>query len=55
MRDLKTNRVFLNKKEAENMGLKFHLGHTGYLSKDPSQKVFLTKSSIQLNRLADMA
>ena len=37
------------------MGLKYHLGHTGYLHRAPSEKIFLTKSSIALNKLADMA
>lgn len=37
------------------MGLKYHLGHTGYLSKNASEKLFLTKSSISLNKLADLA
>lgn len=37
------------------MGLKYHLGHTGYLQRNQSEKLFLTKSSIQLNKLADMA
>ena len=55
MRDIKTNKVFLNKKEAEIMGLKYHLGHTGYLQRNPSDKIFLTKSSISLNKLADLA
>lgn len=31
MKNIKTNKIFLSKKEAENMGLKYHLGHTGYL------------------------
>ncbi len=37
------------------MGLKYHLGHTGYLQRNPSEKIFLTKSSISLNKLADLA
>lgn len=37
------------------MGLKYHLGHTGYLQRNPSERIFLTKSSISLNKLADMA
>ena len=37
------------------MGLKYHLGHTGYLAASKSEKLFLTKSSISLTRLADMA
>ena len=37
------------------MGLKYHLGHTGYLQRNPSDKIFLTKSSISLNKLADLA
>ena len=55
MRDIKTNKVFLIKKEAEIMGLKYHLGHTGYLQRNPSDKIFLTKSSISLNKQADLA
>jgi hypothetical protein len=47
--------LFLTKNEAENMGLKYHLGHTGYLQRNNSEKIFLTKSSIQLNKLADLA
>ena len=37
------------------MGLKYHLGHTGYLQRNQSDKLLLTKSSIQLNKLADLA
>lgn len=37
------------------MGLKYHLGHTGYLQRNPTEKIFLTKSSISLNKLADLA
>ena len=55
LKDLKTDKVFLSKKEAEVMGLKYHLGHTGYLQRNPSERIFLTKSSISLNKLADMA
>ncbi len=55
MKDIKTEKVFLNKKESEIMGLKYHLGHTGYLQRNPSERIFLTKSSISLNKLADMA
>eukprot|EP00347_Sterkiella_histriomuscorum_P001410 403372141 len=55
MKDIKTNKIFLTKKESEVMGLKYHLGHTGYLQKNPSEKIFLTKSSISLNKLADLA
>ena len=32
LRDFKTNKVFLNKRGAEEMGLKYHLGHTGNLA-----------------------
>jgi len=49
LRDLKTNKVYLTKKEAENMGLKYHLGHTGHVWSGPTssnEKIFLTKSSI---------
>ena len=54
-KEIKSNKVFLTKKESENMGLKYHLGHTGYLQRNPSEKIFLTKSSISLNKLADLA
>ena len=55
MKDIKTKKVFLTKKESEVMGLKYHLGHTGYLQRNPNEKIFLTKSSISLNKLADLA
>lgn len=55
MKDIKTEKIFLTKKESEVMGLKYHLGHTGYLQKNQSEKIFLTKSSISLNKLADLA
>ena len=55
LKNIKTNKVFLTNKEAENMGLKYHLGHTGNLQRNQSEKLFLTKSSIQLNKLADLA
>ena len=37
------------------MGLKYHLGHTGNVVRDPRTRFYLTKSSIQLNKLADKA
>jgi hypothetical protein len=37
------------------MGLKYHLGHTGYLPTGGTDKMYLTKSSIRLNKLADLA
>ncbi|CDW82866.1 UNKNOWN [Stylonychia lemnae] len=55
MKDIKTDKIFLTKKESEMMGIKYHLGHTGYLQKNQSEKIFLTKSSISLNKLADLA
>ena len=55
LKDLKTNKVFLNVHNAEAMGLKYHLGHTGYIPKNISEKLLLTKSSINLNKLADLA
>lgn len=55
MKDLKSDKKFLTKKESEIMGLKYHLGHTGYLQRNPSETIFLTKSSIALNKLADLA
>ena len=55
LRNIKTKQVYLSKKESENMGLKYNLGHTRYLQRNPSERIFLTKSSIKLNKLADMA
>ena len=34
-RDLKTKDIYLSPKESEYMGFKYHLGHTGYLNRDP--------------------
>ena len=54
MRDTKNQNMFLNKVESEKMGLKYYLGHTGNLKHNPSEKMYLTKSSIRLNKLADL-
>lgn len=54
MKDSKTKNMYLNKVEAEKMGLKYYLGHTGHLNHNSSEKMFLTKSSIRLNKLADL-
>ena len=45
--------MYMNKKNTEILGMMQHLGHTGYLQKNKSEKAILTKSSIALNKLAD--
>jgi hypothetical protein len=37
------------------MGLKYHLGHTGYVTREKAGDLFVTKSSIKLNKLGDLA
>lgn len=54
MRDSRTKNLFLNKVESEKMGLKYYLGHTGYVTSNNGDKMYLTKSSIRLNKLADL-
>lgn len=66
MQNLKTKKLALTHWESEFMGLKYHLGHTGYVRwlenvyaggsiDNGKSKMYLTKSSIQLTRLADLA
>jgi hypothetical protein len=64
--NIKTKKLSLTPRESEFMGLKYHLGHTGYVRRldnvyaggeinNGNSKMYLTKSSIQLNRLADLS
>jgi len=66
MQNLKTKKLSMKLRESEFMGLKYHLGHTAYVwwinnvyaggaIDNGTNKMFLTKSSIQLNKLADLA
>ena len=56
----------MTKREAEFMGLKYHLGHTGFVKRDQQavaggsltssmKKMYVTKSSIAMNKLGDLA
>ena len=47
--------MYLTPKESEYMGMKYHLGHTGYVNRDNQSRMFLTHSSIRMNKLQDMA
>ena len=56
--DLKTNKIMVSKRESEYLGVKYHLGHTAYLPRSIAEstknKMYLTKSSIAINRLRDL-
>jgi hypothetical protein len=57
IKNVKTNQLTVSRQQAPILGLKYHLGHTAYLPKGlgkDGKKVYLTKSSIRINKLKDM-
>jgi len=55
MKNLKTSKLFIPQKDEHIMGLKYHLGHTAHISANKrGERLFATKSSIRMNKLADL-